>query len=137
MTVDPLAKLETSIGHQFADRNILHEALSHSSHIDTEHSYERLEFLGDRVLGLLLADHFYAAFPQDDEGALKLAKLEYPRTTPQSKHYGIKYHWFREKSSELNLQLHHISTDKQKADIMTKGLPPSEHQPKRKLLNGW
>jgi ribonuclease-3 len=72
MTVDPLAMLETSIGHQFADRNILHEALSHSSHIESEHSYERLEFLGDRVLGLLLADHFYAAFPQDDEGALSL-----------------------------------------------------------------
>ena len=72
MTVDPLATLETSIGHQFADPNILHEASSHSSHIDSEHSYERLEFLGDRVLGLLLADHFYSAFPQDDEGALSL-----------------------------------------------------------------
>ena len=72
MTADPLAKLETSIGHQFADRNILHEALSHSSCTDSKHSYERLEFLGDRVLGLLLADHFYAAFPQDNEGALSL-----------------------------------------------------------------
>ena len=72
MTVDPLATLETSIGHQFADRNILHEALSHSSHVDSQQSYERLEFLGDRVLGLLLADHFYAAFPQDNEGALSL-----------------------------------------------------------------
>ena len=47
MTADSLATLETSIGHQFADRNILHEALSHSSHIDSERSYERLEFLGD------------------------------------------------------------------------------------------
>ena len=72
MTDDPLATLEKSIGHQFADRNILHEALSHSSYNGSEHSYERLEFLGDRVLGLLLADHFYAAFPQDDEGALSL-----------------------------------------------------------------
>ena len=35
-------------------------------------SYERLEFLGDRVLGLLLADHFYVAFPDDDEGTLSL-----------------------------------------------------------------
>ena len=72
MTADSFATLETSIGHQFADRNILHEALSHSSHIDSQQSYERLEFLGDRVLGLLLADHFYAAFPQDNEGALSL-----------------------------------------------------------------
>ena len=74
---------------------------------------------------------------EDNEGTLKLAKLEYPRTTPQSKHYGIKYHWFREKSSELNLQLQHIDTSKQKADIFTKGLPPNEHLPKRKLINGW
>jgi ribonuclease III len=72
MTVDPLATLEKSIGHQFANRSILCEALSHSSHNNSEYSYERLEFLGDRVLGLLLADHFYAAFPQDDEGALSL-----------------------------------------------------------------
>ena len=55
MTVDPLATLERSIGHQFADRNILQEALSPSSHMKSEHSYERHEFLGDRVLGLLLA----------------------------------------------------------------------------------
>ena len=72
MAADPLEKLEQAIGHHFADRDILHEALSHSSHTDSQHSYERLEFLGDRVLGLLLADHFYAAFPLDDEGALSL-----------------------------------------------------------------
>ena len=74
---------------------------------------------------------------EDNEGALKLANLEFPRTTPQSKHYGIKYHWFREKSSELNLKIRHIASNLQKADIMTKGLPTNEFQPKRKLLNGW
>ena len=74
---------------------------------------------------------------EDNEGALKLANLEFPRTTPQSKHYGIKYHWFREKSSELKLKIQHISTKLQKADIMTKGLVPNEFQPKRKLIMGW
>ena len=72
MTADPLEKLEQAMGYQFADRQFLHEALSHSSFTGSSISYERLEFLGDRVLGLLLADHFYAAFPDDDEGALSL-----------------------------------------------------------------
>ena len=72
MTVDPLQTLEKDIGHSFANRDILHQALCHSSHTGAKTSYERLEFLGDRVLGLLLADYLYAAFPDDDEGALSL-----------------------------------------------------------------
>ena len=72
MTGDSLQTLEKNIGHSFANRGILHQALCHSSHAGAETSYERLEFLGDRVLGLLLADYFYAAFPDDDEGSLSL-----------------------------------------------------------------
>lgn len=72
MTVDSLQTLEKDIGHRFADRGILHQALCHSSHMGSKASYERLEFLGDRVLGLLLADHLYATFPDDDEGGLSL-----------------------------------------------------------------
>ena len=72
MTADPLQTLEKDIGHNFANRGILQQALRHSSYTGAKKSYERLEFLGDRVLGLLLADHFYVAFPDDDEGALSL-----------------------------------------------------------------
>lgn len=72
MTVDSLQKLEQHIGHTFVNRNILQRALCHSSHAGSKTSYERLEFLGDRVLGLLLADYFYAAFPDDDEGELSI-----------------------------------------------------------------
>ena len=72
MTADPLQTLEKDIGHSFANRGILQQALRHSSYTGAKKSYERLEFLGDRVLGLLLADHFYVAFPDDDEGALSL-----------------------------------------------------------------
>ncbi len=72
MTADPLQMLEKNIGHSFANRGILHQALCHSSHSGAKASYERLEFLGDRVLGVLLAHYFYAAFPNDDEGALSL-----------------------------------------------------------------
>jgi ribonuclease-3 len=72
MTADPLETLEKNIGHSFANRGILLQALCHSSHSGTKTSYERLEFLGDRVLGLLLAHYFYVEFPNDDEGELSL-----------------------------------------------------------------
>ena len=70
MILDPLQKLEKDIGHSFAKRELLHEALCHSSCKGTTASYERLEFLGDRVLGLLLADYFFKNFPNDNEGML-------------------------------------------------------------------
>ena len=69
---DDLADLEDAIGHHFSDRDLFTEALTHSSAAGQVGSYERLEFLGDRVLGLVLADYFYAHCPQDDEGQLSL-----------------------------------------------------------------
>jgi len=72
MTADSLQTLEKNIGHSFVNRSILHRALCHSSVSGAKASYERLEFLGDRVLGLLLAHHFYATLPNDDEGSLSL-----------------------------------------------------------------
>ena len=67
-----LAGLEAIVGHSFADRDLLVEALTHSSAKVDGATYERLEFLGDRVLGLVLAAHFHAAHPEDDEGGLSL-----------------------------------------------------------------
>ena len=69
---DGLSTLETVIGHSFSDRDLLVEALTHSSAKTHGTSYERLEFLGDRVLGLVLAMHLHACHPDDDEGALSL-----------------------------------------------------------------
>ena len=70
---DPeLTALEEVIGHKFTDRGLLVEALTHSSAKSRDVTYERLEFLGDRVLGLVLATHFHATHPDDDEGALSL-----------------------------------------------------------------
>ena len=71
-TDDALAVLETAIGHVFTDRQLLVEALTHASHGPSATSYERLEFLGDRVLGLVLAEHYFSSCPQDDEGGLSL-----------------------------------------------------------------
>jgi hypothetical protein len=74
---------------------------------------------------------------EDNEGALRLAQSPLTKVTPQSKHFAVKYHWFREKIDEFKLSFRHISTNLQKADLFTKGLSKSEFQSKRKLLLGW
>jgi ribonuclease III len=71
------------LGHRFDDPVLLQQALTHSSAFGAMParrrgvSYERLEFLGDRVLGLVVADMLYRAFPDESEGALarRLAEL--------------------------------------------------------------
>ncbi len=65
-----LAGLEETLGHRFADHASLERALTHSSASAARGSYERLEFLGDRVLGLLVADLLLRQFPEESEGAL-------------------------------------------------------------------
>jgi ribonuclease-3 len=67
-------ELETRIGHVFADKAILERALTHISAASPKQgrggSYQRLEFLGDHVLGLAVSDMLYRAFPKADEGEL-------------------------------------------------------------------
>lgn len=63
--------LEQRLGHRFRDRDLLKRALTHAS-ANAARSNERLEFLGDRVLGLVAAEKLYAAYPDDAEGALAL-----------------------------------------------------------------
>lgn len=67
-----IAAVATAVGHAFTDLALVERALVHRSAAggrDRE-SYERLEFLGDRVLGLVVADMLYRRFPAEDEGAL-------------------------------------------------------------------
>ena len=69
---DPLDRLERSLGHAFTDRTLLERAMMHASIHDTGQgeSYQRLEFLGDRVLGLAVAAILYRRHPEADEGDL-------------------------------------------------------------------
>ena len=67
-----LARLNDALRHEFEDPSLLEEALTHSSaaaHADTP-TYERLEFLGDRVLGLVIAERLFDCFPDEPEGDL-------------------------------------------------------------------
>jgi ribonuclease-3 len=73
--------LETRIGYRFADPALLDQALTHISALtgvrNRSGSYQRLEFLGDHVLGLVVSDMLFRAFPRGDEGELsrRLADL--------------------------------------------------------------
>jgi ribonuclease-3 len=75
-----LAALEARLGHVFADKTLLTRALTHNSAVvgkSRAESYQRLEFLGDRVLGLAIAEMLMRAFPKATEGELsrRLASL--------------------------------------------------------------
>jgi ribonuclease-3 len=70
-----LAAIESGLDHVFADKSLLVTALTHPSMSDMKKvSYERLEFLGDAVLGLVIAEHLYHRFPDADEGELTRIK---------------------------------------------------------------
>ncbi|GAB1715913.1 MAG: RNAse III [Nitrobacter sp.] len=76
-----MAAIEQRLGHKFADMSLLTTAFTHVSALKPSRargdSYQRLEFLGDHVLGLVVSDMLYRAFPKADEGELskRLAEL--------------------------------------------------------------
>jgi ribonuclease-3 len=66
-------KIEAISGHRFADLALMKRAVTHSSMRSSKKGdYERLEFLGDRVLGLAVADMLMHAFPNAPEGELAM-----------------------------------------------------------------
>ena len=68
------APLAEALGHRFERAELLAEALTHPSARTrrgaAKRGYERLEFLGDRVLGLIIAELLWRRFPDEAEGAL-------------------------------------------------------------------
>jgi ribonuclease-3 len=75
------ASFEAQIGYAFRNSALLEQALTHISALagarNRASSYQRLEFLGDHVLGLVVSDMLFGAFPKADEGELsrRLADL--------------------------------------------------------------
>lgn len=76
------AAIEARIGHKFSNATLLMTAFTHVSALkpatrNRADSYQRLEFLGDHVLGLIVSDMLYRAYPKADEGELskRLADL--------------------------------------------------------------
>jgi ribonuclease-3 len=75
--VTGLEELEADLGYHFREPALLHKALTHSSHAH-EHNHgednEQLEFLGDAILGFVVSDLLYRAYPSFSEGQLSKLK---------------------------------------------------------------
>ncbi len=76
LTEEEILKLESALGRSFANKQYLLDALTrrsywHEHRGDCDSHNERLEFLGDAVLGLVIADVLYREFPDDEEGELQ------------------------------------------------------------------
>jgi ribonuclease-3 len=81
-----LAELEERLRHSFKDRSLLERALTHRSHAyergdDAGSSYERLEFLGDALLGFLVSDWLYRDDENAAEGVLSRRRQSVVRTS--------------------------------------------------------
>lgn len=65
--------IEDAIGHSFEAHHLIERAFTHGSLTNRQpklHSYQRLEFLGDRVLNLIIAEHVFLRRPDEREGSL-------------------------------------------------------------------
>lgn len=81
MSKDSLKYLEKKLNYNFKNRELLERALTHSSFINENNMKfyecnERLEYLGDAVLGLVIGEYFYKNFPEDREGSLTKMRAE-------------------------------------------------------------
>jgi len=105
-----MAKIQAKLGYRFRKPELLGEALSHRSYTQTVaeapfHSYERLEFLGDSVLGMLVAEGLFKKFGPMGEGELT-----------KSKAVLVNLHTLSRISRELGLNQHvRVSEEEERA----------------------
>ena len=87
MAFTEIAELESLLGHQFRDPRWVHQALMHSSRIperaagEPEESNEKLEFLGDAVLELIVSEELVREFPDWSEGQLSKSRARLVNAT--------------------------------------------------------
>jgi ribonuclease-3 len=79
---DRFDELEDLLGHRFENRNLLRRALRHGSAVTAQErgSYQRLEFLGDAVIGHAVAQILFEEFPEDDQGLLTRKRVHLVRS---------------------------------------------------------
>jgi hypothetical protein len=90
-----------------------------------------------KLVGLDMTDvtQFKTTVHKDNSGAL--TNMEPGWTTPRSKFYAIKMHWFQCKLKPINVIIVKVETDLQKSDILTKGPRVVKFVNNRNLLCGW
>lgn len=100
-------ELETLLGYHFNNKELLQQALTHSSATKTKKSYERLEFLGDRVLSFVVADMLFKTFSGEEEGSLA------------KRHSSLVKQGFLETvAQEIKLEQHIVISDKKPSASM-------------------
>jgi ribonuclease-3 len=106
-------RIEAALGHRFANPRWIDEALDHAGRIGGRHgahppvAHERLEFLGDRVLGLLIAEALVSRFPDEPEGALNLRLVELVRAETEAEiaaALGVPA-WLRARAGQAGTQI--------------------------------
>ncbi len=103
------AALQDSLGYRFKDEALLRLALSHRSHGgeggSKASSNERLEFLGDAVLGLVVAEHLYKHYPEMSEGqmtVLRAALVRQATLAEVAQRLGLGQHLLLGRGEELS-----------------------------------
>ena len=82
VTVESLDGFQERLGHRFTDVSLLERALTHSSaKAETRPSNERLEFLGDSILGCVVSAFLFREYPELEEGRMTKVKAEAVSTT--------------------------------------------------------
>ena len=99
-----LKKLESQIRYKYKDINLLEQALVHKSS-NNKNNNERLEFLGDSILNLIISDYLFSNFPQVNEGLLS-----------RMRSFIVKGDTLAKKASELGL-LNFIKLSKGTANL--------------------
>lgn len=105
MQSEMLSALEDRVGYSFTNKELLQRALSHRSAVTDLNSYERLEFLGDRVLGLVLAERLYLSFDSAHQGELTKrfhAQAQQSALAAFARKIGLQDFVITEKGSQLN-----------------------------------
>lgn len=105
MDAERLSALETRLGYVFQDKALLIRAISHRSAVPDLQSYERLEFLGDRVLGLVLAERLYLSYERANQGELTKrfhAQAQQSALARFARKLGLQDFVITEKGSQLN-----------------------------------
>jgi ribonuclease III len=94
----PLSDIQQRIGHTFKDAELLERALTHKSYANENrvpYHNERMEFLGDAVLSLVISEHLMKAFPDSTEGdlsRLRAAVVSEPALASVSRDIGLGGH---------------------------------------------
>jgi ribonuclease-3 len=99
-----LEKLEQTLGYRFQNKQLIIEALTHKSY-KKPYNNERLEFLGDAVIDLIVAEYLYNKFPNSDEGILSKTRASIVNEAglaKLAKKIGLGEHLFISNAEENN-----------------------------------